>query len=260
MLSENELVMLVDRKGKKYIIELKKGKSFEFHKGKVMHDEILKKDVGERVLTSAGEELLILKPTLAEFVLKKLKRVSQIIYPKDIGQILVLADVFNAAKVLEVGTGSGALTLYLLKAAKGKVISIDEREDMIKTATKNIEAFYGKKLKEIKNLTLKKENLANLKEKGFDRIILDLPNPWDYLEKIKEILNDGGIVACWLPTAMQVFKLVDSIEKDVSFVLTGIYETLQREWQKRDIALRPKDRMIAHTGFLIVFRKIKSER
>jgi tRNA (adenine57-N1/adenine58-N1)-methyltransferase len=260
MLSENELVMLVDRKGKKYIIELKKGKSFEFHKGKVMHDEILKKGIGERVLTSTGEELLILKPMLADFVLKKLKRASQIIYPKDIGQILVLADVFNAAKVLEVGTGSGALTLYLLKAAKGKVVSIDEREDMIKTATKNIEAFYGKKLREIKNLTLKKENLANLKEKGFDRIILDLPNPWDYLEKIKEILNDGGIVACWLPTVMQVFKLVDSIEKDSSFVLTGIYETLQREWQKRDIALRPKDRMIAHTGFLIVFRKIKSKR
>jgi tRNA (adenine57-N1/adenine58-N1)-methyltransferase len=134
-------------------------------------------------LTSAGEELLILKPTLAEFVLKKLKRASQIIYPKDIGQILVLADVFNAAKVLEVGTGSGALTLYLLKAAKGKVVSIDEREDMIKTATRNIEAFYGKKLREIKNLTLKKENLANLKEKGFDRIILDLPNPWRLFRK-----------------------------------------------------------------------------
>ena len=186
---EGELVLLKDKKGRKYLFTLKKGGIFAFHKGKILHDEILKKKVGERVISSKGEELLILKPTLRDFVLKKLKRISQIIYPKDVGQILVLADIFEGAKVLEAGTGSGALTLYLIRAVgeKGKIISVDEREDMIENAKKNIEQFYQKKIEEIKNLTLKKENLAEIKEKDFDRVILDLPDPWNYLKKVKEI-------------------------------------------------------------------------
>jgi len=259
MMKEGDLVLLMDKKGKKYIIKLKKGKFFEFHKGKVLHDEILKKKIGEKILTSTNEKLLILKPTLNDFILKKLKRTSQIIYPKDVGQILVLADIFNDAKVLEVGTGSGALTLYLLRFAdRGKVFSIDEREDMMKTAKENIENFYGKKIEFIKNLVLKKQNFMDVEEKDFDRIILDIPDPWNYLKKIKEVLKEGGIVACWLPTALQVFNLIDEIEKNFSkdFVVDGIYETLQRDWQKQKKSLRPKDRMVAHTGFLIIFRKI----
>jgi len=259
-MKEGELVLLKDKKEKKYLITLKKGGIFSFHKGKVLHDEILKKKVGERVVSSKGEELLILKPTLKDFVLKRLKRISQIIYPKDAGQILVLADIFEGAKVLETGTGSGALTLYLIRAVgeKGKVVSIDEREDMVENAKKNIEEFYQKKIEEIKSLTLRKQNLEEIKEKDFDRVILDLPNPWNYLQKIKEILREEGILACWLPTILQVFELTEKVENEYSkdFHLEGIFETLQREWQKRKIALRPKDRMVAHTGFLVIFRKI----
>jgi tRNA (adenine57-N1/adenine58-N1)-methyltransferase len=261
-MKEWELVLLKDKKGKRYIFALKKGETFSFHKGKVSHDEILKKRVGEKIFSSKGEELLILKPTLRDFILKRLKRISQILYPKDIGQILVLADIFEGSKVLEAGTGSGALTLYLIRAVgeKGRVVSIDEREDMIKNAKKNIEEFYQKKIEEIKNLILKKENLSEIKEKDFDRVILDLPDPWNYLEKVKEVLKEDGILACWLPTVLQVFELTEKVEKEFSndFILEGIFETLQREWQKRKIALRPKDRMVAHTGFLIIFRKIKS--
>jgi tRNA (adenine57-N1/adenine58-N1)-methyltransferase len=261
-MKEGEFVLLKDKKGKRYIFVLKKGGNFSFHKGKVSHDEILEKKVGDKIFSSQGEELLILKPTLQDFILKRLKRISQIIYPKDVGQILVLADVFEGAKVLEAGTGSGALTLYLIRAVgeKGKVISIDEREDMVENAKKNIEDFYQKKIEKIKNLTLKKQNLAEIEEKDFDRVILDLPDPWNYLEKIKKILKEGGILACWLPTVLQVFELTEKVEKDFfnDFILEGIFETLQREWQKRKISLRPKDRMVAHTGFLIIFRKINS--
>ncbi len=259
MLKEEDLVCLLDSKKKKYLISLKKGKVFEFHKGKVFHDEILKRNWGEKIISSKGEELLILKPTLAEFVLKKLKRISQIIYPKDIGQILVLGDIFPGAKVLECGTGSGALTCYLIRAVgeKGKIISIDEREEMIETARKNIENFYQKKIGKIKNLSLIKKNLKKIDEKNFDRIILDLPNPWDYLFILKKILKPGGILVCWLPTVLQVFNLIEEIEKKFreDFELDGIFETLQREWQKREKSLKPKDRMVAHTGFLILFRK-----
>ena len=257
---EGDLVLLEDKKERKYIFELKRGKTFSFHRGKISHDEILNKKIGEKIFSSKGEELLILKPTLRDFVLKKLKRISQIIYPKDAGQILVLADIFEGAKVLEVGTGSGALTLYLIRAVgeKGKLISIDEREDMIENAKKNIKEFYKKKIEDIKNLTLRKQNLSEIKEKNFDRIILDLVDPWNYLKKVKEVLKAGGILACWLPTVLQVFELTDKVEKEFSrdFILEGIFETLQREWQKRKIALRPKDRMIAHTGFLTIFRRI----
>ena len=257
-MKEGELILLKDKKGKKYIFALKKGEVFVSDKGKISHDEILKKKEGEKIFSSKGEQFLILKPTLADFVLKKLKRISQIIYPKDVGQILVLADIFEGAKVLEAGTGSGALTLYLIRAVgeKGKVYSIDERQDMIETATKNIEQFYQKKIEQIPNLILRKENVSEIKEKDFDRVILDLPNPWHYLEKVKELLKDGGILACWLPTVLQVFELTEKAEKQ-NFILEGVFETLQREWQKRKIALRPKDRMVAHTGFLIILRKIK---
>jgi tRNA (adenine57-N1/adenine58-N1)-methyltransferase len=263
MLKEGNLVLLFDKKGKKYLISLKKEGVFEFHKGKIFHSDILKRKVGETVESSKGEELLILRPTLEDFVMKKLKRISQIIYPKDVGQILVLGDIFPGAKVLEAGTGSGAQTLYLIRAVgdKGKVISIDEREDMIKTAKENIEKFYQKKIKEIKNLELLAKNLKDFKGKNFDRVILDMVDPWNYLEKVKEILKPGGILICWLPTVLQVFNLVDKIEKEFStdFKFKGIFETLQREWQKREKALRPKDRMVAHTGFLILFWRLKSD-
>lgn len=260
MLKEGDLVLLKDKKGKKYLISISRNTFFEFHKGKISHNEILKKGLGKTVVSSKGEKLLVLKPTLVDFVLKKLKRISQIIYPKDVGQILTLGDIFPGAKVLECGTGSGALTCYLIRAVgeKGTLISIDGRKEMIETAKKNIEKFYQKKTKEIKNLKIKVESLEKLKDKNFDRVILDLVNPWDYLLKLKEILKPDGILICWLPTVLQVFNLVEQLEKkfENDFELEGIFETLQREWQKKGKSLRPKDLMVAHTGFLIIIRKI----
>lgn len=260
MLKEGDLVLLKDKKGKKYLISLFRNTFFEFHRGRVSHSEILKKGWGKTVVSSKGERLLILKPTLADFVLKKLKRISQIIYPKDVGQILTLGDIFPGAKVLECGSGSGALTCYLIRAVgeKGIVVSIDEREEMIRTTKENIEKFFLKKIQEIKNLKLRITNLKNLKEKNFDRIILDLVDPWNYLLKIKEILKPGGILICWLPTVLQVFNLIEKTDNDFKkdFELEGIFETLQREWQKRGKSLRPKDRMVAHTGFLILFSRV----
>lgn len=261
MFKEGDLILLKDRKNKKYLISIKKDGVFEFHKGKIFHNEIFKKRIGEKIISSKGEELLILNPTLADFVIKKLKRISQIIYPKDAGEILVLGDIFPGVKVLEAGTGSGALTLYLIRAVgkEGKLISIDEREEMIRVAKENIEKFYQKKINEFENFELRVQNLREVKEVGFDRVILDLPDPWNYLEKINEILKAGGILICWLPTVLQIFNLIERVEKDFNqyFALEGIFETLQREWQKREKALRPKDRMVAHTGFLILFWKLK---
>ena len=260
MFKEGDFVLLVDRKNRKYIIELKKDTYSSFHFGKVQHNDIIGKNPSF-VFSSGGEKLLVLKPTTKDFVLYKLKRKSQIIYPKDVGQILVLSDIFNAKSVFECGCGSGALTMWLLQAKKDetKLVSIDCREDMVELAKKNIETYFKKPIEEIKNFVLEVKKLEEVdyEENTFDRVILDVTEPWLYLDKITKILSSYGILLCWLPTVLQVFNLIDEIEKKYSehFYLEGIYETLQREWQKNQLALRPKDRMVAHTGFLIVFRK-----
>jgi tRNA (adenine57-N1/adenine58-N1)-methyltransferase len=260
MFKEGDFVILVDRKKRKYIIELKKDTYSSFHFGKVQHNDIIDKNPSF-VFSSNSEKLLVLKPTTKDFVLYKLKRKSQIIYPKDVGQILVLSDIFNAKSVFECGCGSGALTMWLLQAKKDetKLVSIDCREDMVELAKKNIETYFKKPIEEIKNFVLEVKKLEEVdyEENTFDRVILDVTEPWLYLDKITKILSSYGILLCWLPTVLQVFNLIDEVEKKYSehFYLEGIYETLQREWQKNQLALRPKDRMVAHTGFLIVFRK-----
>jgi len=260
MFKEGDFVLLVDRKNRKYIIELKKDTYSSFHFGKVQHNDIIDKNPSF-VFSSNGEKLLVLKPNTKDFILYKLKRKSQIIYPKDVGQILVLSDIFNAKSVFECGCGSGALTMWLLQAKKDetKLVSIDCREDMVELAKKNIETYFKKPIEEIKNFVLEVKKLEEVdyEENTFDRVILDVTEPWLNLDKITKILSSYGILLCWLPTVLQVFNLIDEIEKKYSehFYLEGIYETLQREWQKNQLALRPKDRMVAHTGFLIVFRK-----
>ncbi|MEN3013547.1 MAG: tRNA (adenine-N1)-methyltransferase [Endomicrobiia bacterium] len=263
MLKENDFVMLIDTKGKKYIIELKKDNVFYFHKGKVLHNDLIGKPEGYIVYSSMNEKLIVLKPTLMEYNLYKLKRSSQVIYPKDAGQILVLGDIFPGANVLECGCGSGALSLYILRAIgeKGRLVSIDIREDMLEMTKRNIENYYRKPIQEIENLELKLSDIkqAEFPNEFFDRIIIDITDPWEVLHKIYKLLKDSGVACFWLPTVLQVFNLIDKIEKEFKniFFLQGIYETLQREWQKKDLSLRPKDRMVAHTGFLIVIRKIK---
>jgi tRNA (adenine57-N1/adenine58-N1)-methyltransferase len=260
MFKEGDFVLLVDRKNRKYIIELKKDTYSSFHFGKVQHNDIIDKNPSF-VFSSNSEKLFVLKPTTKDFVLYKLKRKSQIIYPKDVGQILVLSDIFNAKSVFECGCGSGALTMWLLQAKKDetKLVSIDCREDMVELAKKNIETYFKKPIEEIKNFVLEVKKLEEVdyEENTFDRVILDVTEPWLNLDKITKILSSYGILLCWLPTVLQVFNLIDEVEKKYSeyFYLEGIYETLQREWQKNQLALRPKDRMVAHTGFLIVFRK-----
>ncbi len=260
MFQENSLVIVIDTKKRKYIFELKKDGVFHYHRGQIKHNDIIGKSEGCIIYSSKNERLLVLKPTLADYILFKLKRGGQIIYPKDIGQILVLGDVFEGAKVFECGTGSGALTLFLLRAVgeKGKVVSCDNRDDMLKIAKKNIEDYYKKPIEEIKNIKLLNFDFKQqLPEDIFDRVIIDIPDPWTVLVNVYKILDFSGLAIFWLPTVLQVFTLIDTIEKEFSdkFILQDIYETLQREWQKKQKSLRPKDRMVAHTGFLIILRK-----
>lgn len=262
MFKENDFVLLIDTKTRKYFIELKKDAVFSFHRGQLSHNDLIGKPEGCIVYSSMNEKLIAVKPTLMEYNLYKLKRGGQIIYPKDIAQILVLTDIFPGAKVFECGCGSGALSLYILRAIgeEGKLLAVDIREDMLSIAKENIEHFYKKSIQEIKNLELKLEDIKKLQptENYFDRAVIDILDPWEVLDKVYQMLKPSGLASFWLPTVLQVFNLVDKIEKEFQekILIQGIYETLQREWRKKELSLRPKDRMVAHTGFLIVVRKI----
>jgi len=292
-LKDGELVHLLDEKGKgrRHEILLKAGSSFTFSRGTISHDEIIGLAEGSTVKSSLGRRLVVVRPTLAEYV-AKMRKGSQVIYPKDIAAILMLADIFPGASVLEAGTGSGALTLALLRAVgtAGRVVSYERRREFLEVARKNIETFFGRVAASAEKEGLgsgslelrekdiyegveeeegqgegqregqgeKREGQGEKREKEeFDRIILDLSEPWRVLPHAEESLRDGGILLCYNPTVLQIFKLAKRLElrHAKSFRVTGIYEVGLREWEVKGRSIRPELRMVAHTGFIFVARK-----
>lgn len=256
-LAEGEIVQLIDSKGKRYQVKLKTGATFFFHHGAVEHDQLIGQQPGSWVKSSLGEPLLVLKPTLADFILKA-KRGAQVIYPKDIGAILMLADIFPGARVLEAGTGSGALTLALLRAAGegGWVISYEVRREFLEVARRNIEEFFGRLPQ---SLVLREKDIyqgLEEEDRELDRMVLDLPEPWRVVEQAKEALKPGGIFVAYNPTILQIFKLARRAERAGGFYQVGVYEVLMRPWKAEQRVLRPELRMVAHTGFIWVARRI----
>jgi len=255
---EGDLAVLIDSKERKYLVTLKKNASFSFHKGNVAFDDIIGKPQGIKVSSSHGETLTVFHPTLEDYILK-MKRGAQIIYPKDISRIVTLVDIFPGAKVFEAGTGSGALTLYLLRAVgpTGKVVSYEKRKDFHETAKQNIEKFIRNKVAG-ELILLNKDIAEGIEESDFDRAILDLTEPWLFLDKVVDALKPGGILGCYLTTVLQIYTLMEEFEKSFSSKLykIGIFELLERKWEKEGLSLRPALRMVAHTGFIVVFRKL----
>uniref|UniRef100_A0A7C4AJY5 tRNA (adenine(58)-N(1))-methyltransferase TrmI n=1 Tax=Thermodesulfovibrio aggregans TaxID=86166 RepID=A0A7C4AJY5_9BACT len=255
---EGDLAILVDSRGRKYLVNLKKDSSFSFHRGNVYFNDIIGKSEGLKVISSMGEKLYVFRPTLEEYILK-MKRGAQIIYPKDISRIMLLLDIFTGAKVFETGTGSGALTLYLLRSVgqTGKVVSYEKRREFYETAKSNIEKFIRDQA--VGELILKNKDLSEgIDETDFDRAILDLTEPWLFLNRVIEALKPGGILGCYLTTVLQIYSLMEEYEKNYSEKLykIGIFELLERKWEKEGLSLRPALRMVAHTGFIVVFRKL----
>jgi len=249
-----ERVLLIDQRERRYLLrELVPGEEWHSHGGAIGHDAIIGRSEGARVRTASGMVFVVFRPTLADFVLK-MPRGAQVVYPKDLGAILVWTDVYPGAHVLEAGTGSGAVTIGLCRAVghEGRVVSYEVREDFHRTAAANVEAFFGKAPTQ---LELRLGDVAGVAGTGerFDRVVLDLPEPWPLLEPLRTVLDPGSVVCGYLPTILQTQELVLGMQR-AGYEQIETFEVLHRSWHVTARSVRPDHRMIAHTGFLTVGR------
>jgi tRNA (adenine57-N1/adenine58-N1)-methyltransferase len=252
-LKPNDPVILIDRKGRRYLKMLQPGRRLLI-RGELMADALVGVEEGSRVKFSTGETFLVLRPTYADLV-PLLPRTAQVIYPKDTGPMLVWGDVFPGATVIEGGVGAGALTLALLRGVgpAGKVISYEIREDFANMARRNVAAFFG----EAPSWTLKLRDLyEGFDETGVDRMFLDLPEPGRALEVAARALRPGGVLISYVPTAIQLKETVEALQANPGFGQIESFETLLRNWQVKGLSVRPVFRMVAHSAFIIVARRL----
>ena len=243
-------MLLIDRKNRRYLIDLAAGREFHTHTGVIEHDSIIGAPEGSRLKSSRGAAFLALRPTLADAVLK-MPRGAQVVYPKDTGAILMLADIHPGARVLEAGIGSGALSMSLLRA--GAVVSgYERREDFCARARANVERFCGPEALD-RYRTEVRDVYDGIDETGLDRVVLDLPEPWRVVAGAEGALRTGGILLAYVPSIIQVQRLRQALD-DSSFGLHDTIEVLHRGWHVEGDAVRPNHRMVAHTGFLTVSR------
>ena len=252
-----ERALLIDSKERRYLVTLQAGKQFHSHMGTLEHDALIGELEGVRVQASKGGRLLAVRPTLSDFVLK-MKRGAQVIYPKDVGLILVYADIYPGASVLEAGTGSASLTLALARAVgeSGRVVSYELRQDHHDQAVDNVFSWFEAIGGVPAHLDLRVGDVfEGVAGETFDRMVFDMPEPWRAIGPTTAALTAGGIVCCYLPTIPQVQQTVDALSSS-GFGMVETLEGLVRTWKIEGQSVRPDHRMVAHTGFLITARKL----
>jgi len=248
-------VQLTDAKGRMSTITLQPGKQYHTHKGAFDHDELIGSPEGVVVKTGGGTEYLVLRPLLSDYVLS-MPRGAAVVYPKDAGQIVQMADIFPGARVVEAGVGSGALTCSLLRAVgdAGMVHSYERREDFAEIAGKNIRQFFGS---EHPAWRLTIGDLAEkLEDRDVDRVILDMLAPWDCVEAVFDALVPGGVLCCYVATTTQLSRTAETLRAHGGFTEPAAWESMVRTWHLEGLAVRPDHRMIAHTGFLVTARRL----
>jgi tRNA (adenine57-N1/adenine58-N1)-methyltransferase len=243
-------VLLFDSKGRRYLVTLAPGAEFHTHAGPVAHDALLGQEEGVIVRSSRGARYTVVRPTLAEVILK-MPRGAQVIYPKDLGPILMLGDIFPGARVLEAGVGSGALSMTLLRAG-AHVVGYELREDFANRARANVIGFLGEDVQDRYRIEVR-DVYDGIDEVDLDRMVLDLPEPWRVVKHAETALRPGGILVSYLPSIMQVAQLREALDHS-SFGMAETIEVLQRSWHVEGQAVRPDHRMVAHTGFLTAAR------
>ena len=250
---DGDLAQLVGLRHKHFIIVLQAGTKFESHRGIIPHDELIGKLWGTQVYSHTGAPFFLLQPSLSN-LLTDLPRTTQILYPKDIGFILVTMGVGPGQKVIEAGTGSGSMTTALAYAVgnEGHVVSYEIKPDNQNLARKNLTRFgldsrVDFKLRDIQE---------GFDETDADSFFLDVPNPYDYVAQVRAALKPGGFLCCLIPTFNQVEKTLYSLRRE-KYAFIDVCEILLRYYQPEPTKLRPTDRMVAHTGFLVFARRIE---
>lgn len=251
-------VQLTDPKRRHFTIELVPGANFHTHKGMVAHDDIIGADEGSVVTSTLGTDFLCMRHLMVDHVLS-MPRGAAVIYPKDSAQILVEGDIFMGARVLEAGAGSGALSMSLLRAVgtEGHVFSYEVRDDHLEYAVDNVKEYFGEqpawwspRLGDFGEVTV--DDLGG----PVDRVILDMVEPWNYLDTVRNILIPGGVFMTYVATVPQLMNIMEGIREQKAFVEPRAWETLLREWKVEGLATRPEHRMNAHTAFLVWTRRL----
>ncbi|WP_404447276.1 tRNA (adenine-N1)-methyltransferase [Microbacterium marinum] len=252
-------VQLTGPKGRLHTITLREGGELHTHHGVLRHETIVGQPDGSVVVNSGEHEYLALRPLLRDFVMS-MPRGAAIVYPKDAAQILASADIFPGATVVEAGVGSGALSLWLLRAigSEGRLISFERREEFSQVAQANVETFLGEDPENwdvvVGDLG---ERLPEVAPAGtVDRVVLDMLAPWECIDVVAEALTPGGVVLCYIATATQLSRVAEYIRGTGLFTEPEATETMVRGWHVEGLAVRPDHRMVAHTGFLITARRL----
>jgi len=258
-LREGDRVQLTDPRGKLHTITLAAGTQFHTHRGYFTHDDIIGRPEGSVVRNTAGIEYLVLRPLLSDYVLS-MPRGAAVVYPKDAGQIIAMADIYPGARVVEAGVGSGALTMSLLRAVGdgGSLYSIERREDFAAIARGNVELQFGGPHPawrlSIGDLS---DVLPTVAEPGtVDRVVLDMLAPWENLAAVATALAPGGVLIVYVATTTQLSRVAEELRLDGRYTEPTAWETMVRGWHLEGLAVRPEHRMIGHTGFLLTTRRM----
>lgn len=258
-LAVGDRVQLTDPKGRLHTITLEPGREFHTHQGRLAHDDVIGQPDGSVVTNSSGVAYLALRPLLSDYVMS-MPRGAAVVYPKDSGQIVQMADIFPGAVVVEAGVGSGALSMSLLRAIgmDGKLISFERREDFADIAAGNARAFFGADHPAwqviVGDLV---ETLPEVCPPGtVDRVVLDMLAPWECIDAVSEALIPGGLVICYVATTTQLSRVAETLREHGGFTEPTAWESLVRGWHLEGLAVRPEHRMHGHTGFLITSRRL----
>ena len=243
-------VLLIDSKDRRYLITLSEGGEFHSHTGVIAHAELIGSEEGSTYRSSRGSRFTALRPTLSDFVLK-MPRGAQVIYPKDLGPLLLIADIHPGVRVLESGVGSGALSMAMLRAG-AEIVGYELRDEFAERAIANVRGFLGDEYAGHYRVEMR-NTYDGIDETGLDRVVLDLPEPWQVVKHAERALHPGGILAAYTPTIVQAAHLRETLELS-RFTMAETVEVLHRSWHIEGQSVRPDHRMVAHTGFLTAAR------
>ncbi|MFV0461012.1 MAG: tRNA (adenine-N1)-methyltransferase [Actinomycetales bacterium] len=254
-----ERVQLTDPKGRLHTITLSETGQFHTHRGMFAHTDLIGADEGTVVTNTAGIEYLALRPLLSDYVLS-MPRGAAVVYPKDAGQIVTMADIYPGARVVEAGVGSGALSMSLLRAVgdDGYLHSIERRADFADIARANVESFFGgpHPAWQVTVGDLAEELPVVEAAASIDRVVLDMLAPWECLDAVAHALVPGGVLVGYVATASQLSRLAEDVRSDGRFTEPAAWESMVRGWHLEGLAVRPQHRMVGHTGFLLTTRRL----